>query len=41
MVVSRDLGDFSFLEKDKDAKDSFLTTFGPSLLAVFSVRKVK
>lgn len=37
MVESRDLGDFSFLEKDRDEKDSFLTMFGPSLLAVFSV----
>lgn len=37
MVESRDLGNFSFLEKDRDAKDSFLTMFEPSLLALFSV----
>lgn len=46
MVESRALGDFSVLEKDRDAKDSFLTMFGPSLLPGFSVaslllRKVK
>lgn len=30
-------GNLSFLEKDRDAKDSFLTIFGPSLLPLFSV----
>lgn len=37
MVKRRDLGNFSFLEKQRNIKDSFLTVFGPALLALFSV----
>lgn len=40
MVESRDFGNFSLLEKYRAAKDSFLTIFGASLLAVFSVARL-